>query len=99
MELIDWRELYAANRAVIDGHRTPSTPTWPRAARHDRPRGGMTGAAGPPRRGPGGGRPGAAGPPRRVEFDAPGRPPVRVHVPPGTDRETARPLVVALHGC
>jgi poly(hydroxyalkanoate) depolymerase family esterase len=84
MELIDWRELYAANRAVIDGHRTPSTPTWPRAARHDRPRGGMTGAAGPA---------------RLVEVDAPGRPPVRVHVPPGTDRETARPLVVALHGC
>ncbi len=84
MELIDWRELYAANRAVIDGHRTPSTPPRPRGAMHDRPWGGVTRSSGPD---------------RQVEVDAPGRPPVRVHVPPGTDRETARPLVVALHGC
>ena len=26
MELIDWRELYAANRAVIEGHASPPTP-------------------------------------------------------------------------
>lgn len=84
MELIDWRELYAANRAVIDGHRTPSTPPRPRGAMHDRPWGGVTRSGGPD---------------RQVEVDALGRPPVRVHVPPGTDRETARPLVVALHGC
>ena len=84
MELIDWRELYAANRAVIEGRRTPSTPLRTRTLTRDHPRSGLTGAGGTH---------------RLVETGEPGRPPVRVHVPPGTDRTTARPLVVALHGC
>jgi poly(hydroxyalkanoate) depolymerase family esterase len=85
MELIDWRELYAANRAVIEGRRTPSTPPRTRTLTRDRLRGGAAGAAG--------------GPDRLVETGEPVRPPVRVHVPPDADRATARPLVVALHGC
>jgi len=42
MELIDWRELYAANRAVIEGRRTPSTPLRTRTLTRDHPRRGFS---------------------------------------------------------
>src|SRR3954447_26794149 len=102
MELIDWRELYAANRAAIEG-RAPmaSAGVFERAPAPDAlpmERRGLTG--------PGSGRalgsPPPLGPPAglvRLEYHDGGRArPVYVHVPPDQDPTVAAPLVVMLHG-
>jgi poly(hydroxyalkanoate) depolymerase family esterase len=106
MQIIDWRELYAANRAVIEGRRAAggddAAPGGhhgalggePRVARRAR-----LGALPPARSGPAhnGAR---AGTTRTVEHHDGQRPrPVRVHVPAGLDPSTPAPLVIALHGC
>jgi poly(hydroxyalkanoate) depolymerase family esterase len=93
MELIDWRELYASNRAVIEGRQ-------PIAAR-----GGVTS---PPTGlvaslpGGGGARLALPGPGEliRLEHDD-GRHarPVFVYAPPDLDPAVPAPLVVMLHGC
>ena len=97
MNLIDWRELYAANRAVIEG-RTAEPAAWPVT------RGGPAGlalpglAAGAP--------PGAF--PAEAPADTPGGTwkriahggrPVFVYTPPELADDAPAPLVVALHGC
>lgn len=95
MELIDWRELYASNRAVIEGRQ-------PIAARGDftSPSGGLVASL------PGGGgarlalpAP-ATGELSRLEHDD-GRlsRPVFVYAPPDLDPAVPAPLVVMLHGC
>jgi poly(hydroxyalkanoate) depolymerase family esterase len=86
MELIDWRALYASNRAVIDDHlgrRDPGAPPVHPAA-------GATIARRPA---PARGGTAHGAPPRRRERD------VVVYVPPSLDPTVAVPLVVALHGC
>src|SRR5215218_8008431 len=86
MELIDWRALYASNRAVIDDHlgrRGPAAPPPQPAA----------GTAIERRPVLARGTTGHAAPPRRRERDP------LVYVPPSLDRAVAAPLVVALHGC
>src|SRR3954465_14636427 len=95
MELIDWRELYASNRAVIEGRE----PLGARGA-FTAPSGGR---AAPP---PGGGGARLALPARttgeliRLESDdGRGARPVFVYAPPDLDPATAAPLVVMLHGC
>jgi poly(hydroxyalkanoate) depolymerase family esterase len=85
MPLVDWRELYAANRAVIEGRRPPM-PGLPTSALA-RPRGRRAPRAssdvGETRREPRGERSGA----------------LFVYTPPGSPPATAAPLVVMLHGC
>src|SRR3954466_10243095 len=99
MELIDWRELYAANRAVIEG-REPMP-----AAGGFRPPTLETGAVGRPRSGgrltrPGSGLTRAGGGLIALEHDDGARTrPVFVHAPPGLDPAVPAPLVVMLHGC
>jgi poly(hydroxyalkanoate) depolymerase family esterase len=99
MELIDWRELYAANRAVIEGREAMS------------PRGGFAPPGG--FAAPGGGRAAALGAPAlaapstartgeliRLEHDDGRRArPVYVYAPPDLDPAVPAPLVVMLHGC
>src|SRR4051794_10686755 len=94
MELIDWRELYASNRAVIEGRETIGA------------RGGFTAPPGGPAASPraGGARlalpGGTAGELSRLEHDDGRRPrPVFVYVPPDLDPAVPAPLVVLLHGC
>src|SRR4051794_34716597 len=109
MELIDWRELYAANRAVIEGREPMALP------------GGFpAGVGGGGERPAGGGRAGgsvagllpagapASGPPRvrragelvALEHrDGSRVRPVYVYAPPGLDASEPAPLVVMLHGC
>ncbi|MEY2534695.1 MAG: hypothetical protein QOF29_2605 [bacterium] len=84
--IIDWRELYAQNRAVIEGQR-PDGPMGP-AARLGRPVLPSHGAA----------VDGGAWEQREVHD---GRRARRFHVytPPGVARDVAAPLVVMLHGC
>jgi len=112
MNLIDWRELYTANRAVIEGRPRP-----------ERSGGGRAGGA--PGAGPGGsglplpalaggapaliGRLGAGtAPVETPPADTPGGTwdrmdhggrPVYVYTPPGLPDDAPVPLVVALHGC
>src|SRR4051812_13326453 len=99
MELIDWRELYAANRAVIEG-REPMP-----AAGSLRPPTLETGTVGRPRSGgrltrPGSGLTRAGGGLIALEHDDGARTrPVFVHAPPGVDPAVPAPLVVMLHGC
>jgi poly(hydroxyalkanoate) depolymerase family esterase len=114
MELIDWRELYAANRAVIEGHapqaRAPrgalpaldlptlDLPTLDLAALD---LAALRGAQ------PGldlpamrGALPAPAGELLRLEHDDGRRArPVFVYAPPGLDASVPAPLVVMLHGC
>jgi poly(hydroxyalkanoate) depolymerase family esterase len=103
MELIDWRELYAANRAVIEG-REPMTP----ASRFRPPagRGGARPAGGTGRLLPAGAlaspgpRPLHAGELVALEHSDGSRArPVYVYAPPGLDTSVPAPLVVMLHGC
>src|SRR3954462_9914672 len=113
MELIDWRELYAANRAVIEGrHVSPADIGLGLAPgpRH----------AGPGDAGPGGGlgpallgggslpsvralpSPSAPGRDRLIRLDHhDGRRarPVYVYAPADLDPAVPAPLVVMLHGC
>ena len=99
MKLIDWRELYAANRAVIEGRRAPG---------HDmlrlRERGEDT--LSPDRLGEEAFRPAilpgrtAGGTWRRIEYrDGRRARPVAVYTPARIGTATAAPLVIALHGC
>src|SRR3954465_9429073 len=94
MELIDWRELYASNRAVIEGRRDPLGSRGGFAAPPARPAGYLLPAAA------------AAAPARpageliRLEPDDGRRArPVFVYAPPGLDADVPAPLVVMLHGC
>jgi poly(hydroxyalkanoate) depolymerase family esterase len=94
MELIDWRELYESNRAVIEGRE-------PIAARGGFPSPSVGPAASPPA-----GRARLALPGRttgeliRLEHDdGPRARPVFVYAPPDLDPAVPAPLVVMLHGC
>jgi poly(hydroxyalkanoate) depolymerase family esterase len=93
MELIDWRDLYAANRAVIEGRRLPDqgdpprrTPVHPSALRL------AAGPAPPPTSEPGTWARLSYGDGRRER-------PVHVYTPPGLAAGAPAPLVVMLHGC
>ncbi len=114
MELIDWRALYAANRAVIEGRGVPADPATEGVAVARPALLPGPGAFGPAARlpGPAVSLPGLRLPGTRTVRRSRGhRPtsvehhdgrrarPVRVHVPDGLDPATAAPLVVALHGC
>jgi poly(hydroxyalkanoate) depolymerase family esterase len=108
MGIIDWRELYAANQAVIEGRHAPDTHV---PSRHGAPGGGVllrrpapsppdTGDAGDGGSSANGSSAGAAGRVRVAEYhDGRRTRPIRVHVPASLDPATAAPLVVALHGC
>jgi poly(hydroxyalkanoate) depolymerase family esterase len=98
MGSIDWRELYASNRAVIEraGGAPGELPTDLRAPLHaaPRPAHALAGCLNPARVA---GRSGTwdeqtftvAGQPRRA----------RIHAPAGVEPHTAVPLVCMLHGC
>jgi poly(hydroxyalkanoate) depolymerase family esterase len=96
MELIDWRELYASNRAVIEGRQPLATHGG-----FTSPSGGLIASL------PGGGGgarlalPGpATGELIRLEHeDGRDARPVFVYAPPDLDRAVPAPLVVMLHGC
>src|SRR3954470_6494999 len=113
MELIDWRELYAANRAVIEGR--PVSPAdiglgLAPASRHVAPGdAGPGGGLGPALLG---GRslpsvralpsPSAPGRDRLIRLehhDGRRARPVYVYAPPDLDPAVPAPLVVMLHGC
>src|SRR4051794_6373744 len=113
MELIDWRELYAANRAVIEGRAVAPAEIGVglgSAPRHMPARdAGLGGALGPALLGgvslpsvralP---SPSAPGTDRliRLEHDDGRRArPVYVYAPPDLDPAVPAPLVVMLHGC
>lgn len=84
MSPVDWRELYASNRAVIEGAGLPAAgpgTTLPLPRPH-LPR--LPGRRSPSRPAPGA-RPGPGG--------------ARVHVPPGLDPGVPAPLLCLLHGC
>jgi poly(hydroxyalkanoate) depolymerase family esterase len=93
MELVDWRELYAANRAVIEGRRplgddmplrrTPARPGPRRLAAPQVP---------PPTKEPGTWA-------RLAYPDGRRERPVHVYTPPGLVVGAPAPLVVMLHGC
>jgi poly(hydroxyalkanoate) depolymerase family esterase len=106
MNLIDWQELYAANRAVIEGRRAPGDDDgWP--------------VARPARSGPGHALPAVppaalpaphVSPPvpdersggrwERLSHEGDGRSRhVFLYTPPGLDEAVAAPAVVMLHGC
>ena len=94
MNPIDWRELYAANRAVIEGARPGALDGGPGLDLPLLRSGGPAvelpgGLPAPPADTPGGDW-------ERLPHD--GRP-VFVYTPPELDAATAAPLVVALHGC
>jgi poly(hydroxyalkanoate) depolymerase family esterase len=111
MNLIDWQELYAANRAVIEGRPRP-----------ERSAGGAGGAEGAAGAGSGlrlpalaggmpaltGGRGAGAAPVETPPADTPGGTwdrmdhggrPLYVYTPPDLADDAPVPLVVALHGC
>jgi poly(hydroxyalkanoate) depolymerase family esterase len=101
MNPIDWQELYAANRAVIEGRHRPGDDPFPFAPiREPAP------PAGPPQpaRAP---RPQLPSPPlppggrlERLTVAVAGRSRACfVYAPPGLEPTTATPLVVMLHGC
>jgi poly(hydroxyalkanoate) depolymerase family esterase len=113
MELIDWRELYAANRAVIEGrHVSPADiglglGTGPRhAAPGDAgPGGGLgpallgSGSLASLRALPSPSAPGRDGLIRLEHHDGRRARPVYVYAPPDLDPAVPAPLVVMLHGC
>jgi poly(hydroxyalkanoate) depolymerase family esterase len=94
MELIDWRELYASNRAVIEGRRpipARGAFTSPAGGLADSPPGGRARLVLPA---------GTTGELTRLEHDDGRRTrPVFVYAPPGLDPAVPAPLVVMLHGC
>jgi poly(hydroxyalkanoate) depolymerase family esterase len=101
MELIDWRELYAANRAVIEGSRglgnraagSPAVPTQ-HASTQPRLREGVR------HHGSGDAPPGGGGTWERFTYTGPaGSRPYFLYTPPGLGQSAAAPLVVMLHGC
>ena len=83
--MIDWKDLYASNQAVIQGARPGP--------------GGTTGATLEPTRTvlPGATRPMTTHPSPATRTATPDAP--VVHVPPGLSDDAAVPLVVVLHGC
>jgi len=96
MEIIDWRELYASNRAVIEG-REP-LPARGGFASPVSPSGGRSAplAGGVPRALPSG----TTGELIRFEHhDGRRTRPIFVYAPPGLDPAVPAPLVVMLHGC
>jgi poly(hydroxyalkanoate) depolymerase family esterase len=104
---IDWRELYAANQAVIHGarERPQHTPSPPPVPRRGAPllRRLRSGAAGALREGS---RAQTARSGHRADVIGEGDAwltiggrRVLVHTPPGLDTSVAAPLVVMLHGC
>jgi poly(hydroxyalkanoate) depolymerase family esterase len=101
MTTIDWRELYAANRAVIEGRAGAPGVGLPRLLPALTLAGAPAPAAAPPAATPAGATaPAPPAPPRFVEHhDGRRARRIRVHVPAGLDPATAAPLVVALHGC
>jgi poly(hydroxyalkanoate) depolymerase family esterase len=113
MELIDWRELYAANRTVIEGrHVSPADiglglGTGPRhAAPGDAGPGGglgpalLGGGSLPSLRAlPSPSAPGRDGLIRLEHHDGRRARPVYVYAPPDLDPAVRAPLVVMLHGC
>src|SRR4051794_770905 len=93
MELIDWRELYAANRAVIEGRRPPDHNDQPRPApARPAPRRLAAGPAPPPTSEPGTWA-------RLAYADGRRERPVHVYTPPGLAAGAPAALVVMLHGC
>jgi poly(hydroxyalkanoate) depolymerase family esterase len=97
METIDWRELYAANRAVIERHLP--VVTGPPASGFGAPGPGPdAGELAPLPALVRGGRPAEAA--RFVEHhDGRRVRRIRVHVPERLDGSVPAPLVLALHGC
>jgi poly(hydroxyalkanoate) depolymerase family esterase len=95
MELIDWRELYASNRAVIEGREPLAARggfTAPSEGRGASPRGGRRARLSLPAR--------TTGELVRLEHDDGRRArPVFVYAPPDLDPAAPAPLVVMLHGC
>jgi poly(hydroxyalkanoate) depolymerase family esterase len=98
MNPIDWRELYASNRAVIEGRRPAP---WTGGPGVELPRGLGRGAAGGSLGAPAGLLPAAArgGAAAWERVEHVGGRAVYVHAPPDLDSGVAAPLVVALHGC
>jgi poly(hydroxyalkanoate) depolymerase family esterase len=102
---IDWRELYAANQAVIHGSRERPRQASPPVLRQGAPLLGRlrSGAAAALREGSRM-RTAQAGQGAGVVGDGDrwltvGNRRVLVHTPPGLDASVAAPLVVMLHGC
>lgn len=95
MELIDWRELYAANRAVIEGREPMASPGGfrpPGGGPAARPAAGALALPRPRTR--------HAGELIALEHDEGARTrPVYVYAPAGLDPAVPAPLVVMLHGC
>jgi poly(hydroxyalkanoate) depolymerase family esterase len=101
MELIDWRELYAANRAVIEGSQAPgarpvhTTPasTKPRQRKGARrPGDALPTPPDPP--------PGGSGTWDRLTYTGTsGGRPYFLYTPQGLGPRAGAPLLVMLHGC
>jgi poly(hydroxyalkanoate) depolymerase family esterase len=99
MELIDWRELYAANRSVIEGNRAagnpPAASTTPRPRRSARVSSAGDGLPSRPAAPPGGG-----GTWERFTYAGRfGSRPYFLYTPQGLDPSGGAPLLVMLHGC
>ena len=89
MELIDWRELYASNRAVIEGRRPMAVGTVvgpPAGAPPGRARAALPAPSAP-----------AAGELMALTGNDGRR--IFVYAPPGLDPAVPAPMVVMLHGC
>jgi poly(hydroxyalkanoate) depolymerase family esterase len=99
MELIDWRELYAANRAVIEGRAPEARATRPALPVMDLPPLPSAGLGlDVPTLRPA--LPASTGELLRLEHDDGRRVrPVFVYAPPNLDPAVPAPLVVMLHGC
>jgi poly(hydroxyalkanoate) depolymerase family esterase len=98
MNLIDWQELYASNRAVIEGRRAerPDVP-WQPDVRWQPDVGGLPTTLPPAREQL---PPAHGGRWERLSHEAGGRARgFHVYTPPGLDASSSAPLVVMLHGC
>ena len=100
---VDWRELYAANQAVIQGNLAPVPAAVPPASDTKRPgrkpsvdsRALRSGADHALHAGTGG-----AGVWERLTYTgAHGSAPYRLYIPPGLGAGASAPLLVMLHGC
>ena len=100
---VDWRELYAANQAVIQGHLaavpaavSPGSDTKPPSSK-PRVRKGASRSGSYHALGPG---PGGEGTWERLTYTGPhGSGPYFLYSPPGLGTRTGAPLLVMLHGC